>query len=556
MRHAWVLAALLSVPGVLTAQPPAGVLHVTATLMDPAQAAIPVPRHVLLISDNQATAEPIRVLTRSDGSVEVKLKPGSYTVESEASVNFLGKGYQWTEMVDVRAGQDTVLRLTAENAEVVAVTVPSATAADANSSTSDPSLLFTKWQESVVAVWSPIARASGFVVDTRGLIATNRTALADASVVEVQLTATHKVPGRVLFSDAANDTAIVWVHPGAVSGRAAVPLECPPPVSTSTGEEERIVTVTSPLHGPRDSSEGVVTGHAPRTLETDLRLSMDEAGGPVFNAAGTVIGFTSVREDADPRRPATIVVIRGGLLCDALAAADARTAGAAPPEATRLPVEPTPVTTGRPAASDGARPASNDQQPPASMATPAISSSDFDVTFITPAAIQRARQRPDWTGGAGARSAEAEARIGALTEFGAWSDYFRDAPPVLVVRVTPKLVEGFWKRLGREAARTQGANLPAFKDFKTDFVRMRVSCGETEVVPIHPFVLEHRLTEKNVVREGLYVFDPGALGPQCGAVTLTLHSEKSPDRGDAVAVTPKVIEQLWQELASYRATAK
>ena len=39
------------------------------------------------------------------------------------------------------------------------------------------------------------------------------------------------------------------------------------------------------------------------------------------------------------------------------------------------------------------------------------------------------------------------------------------------------MVEGFWKRLGREAARTQGAVLPAFKDFKTRFIRMNASCG-------------------------------------------------------------------------------
>ena len=75
------------------------------------------------------------------------------------------------------------------------------------------------------------------------------------------------------------------------------------------------------------------------------------------------------------------------------------------------------------------------------------------------------------------------------------------------------MVEGFWKRLGREAARTQGADLPPFKDFKTSFRHMRASCGGVEVTPIHPFVLEHRVTEKNVIREGLYVFDPDAFGP-------------------------------------------
>jgi hypothetical protein len=178
------------------------------------------------------------------------------------------------------------------------------------------------------------------------------------------------------------------------------------------------------------------------------------------------------------------------------------------------------------------------------------------VAFMAPPMLQRAEQRADWTGGRATRPPEAEARIGRLTEFGAWSEYFSSRPSVVIVRVTPKLVEGFWKRLGREAARTQGALLPAFKDFKTHFVRMRASCGGVEVTPIHPFVLEHRLSETEIVREGLYVFDPDAFGPRCGAVTLSLYSEKAPEKPDTFTVDPKVIDRVWQDFAPYREAAQ
>jgi hypothetical protein len=187
---------------------------------------------------------------------------------------------------------------------------------------------------------------------------------------------------------------------------------------------------------------------------------------------------------------------------------------------------------------------------------PVVSAEDFDVALITPPMIARADQRADWTGGRTGRAPEAEARIGRLTEFGDWAEYFIDRPAVLVVRVTPKMVEGFWKRLGREAARTQGAVLPAFKDFKTRFLRMKASCGATEVTPIHPMVLEHHVTESDIVREGLYVFDPGAFGPQCGSVTLSLYSEKAPDKADALIVDPKLIERIWQDFAPWRAAAR
>jgi hypothetical protein len=183
-----------------------------------------------------------------------------------------------------------------------------------------------------------------------------------------------------------------------------------------------------------------------------------------------------------------------------------------------------------------------------------MASMDFDVAFITPPMVHRARQRAGWTGGQSARSPEAEARLGRLTEFGAWSEYFSDLPPVLIVRVAPKMVEGFWKRLGREAARTQGADLPPFKDFKSSFQQMRATCAGVEVTPIHPFVLEHSVSEKKIIREGLYVFDPDAFGPQCGTVTLSLYAEAQPERADTLTPTRAVIDKIWNDFAPYRAT--
>ena len=60
---------------------------------------------------------------------------------------------------------------------------------------------------------------------------------------------------------------------------------------------------------------------------------------------------------------------------------------------------------------------------------------------------------------------------------------------------------------------------------------MRVFCGDAEVTPIHPFKIEHRVGADDVVYEGLYIFDPAAIGPHCGTVKLTLFSDKEPDQG-------------------------
>jgi hypothetical protein len=50
-----------------------------------------------------------------------------------------------------------------------------------------------------------------------------------------------------------------------------------------------------------------------------------------------------------------------------------------------------------------------------------------------------------------------------------------------------------------------------------------------------------------VVHEGLYVFDPAALGPQCGTVTLVLYSEKEPEKADTRVVDPKLLQQIWRD---------
>jgi S1-C subfamily serine protease len=547
MRHAWLLAALLAFPDVSSAQTPS-VLHVAVTLLDATQTPTPVPRHALLISDNPATSEPRRVQTAADGTVDIKLRPGSYTVESDRPVTFLGKAYQWTQMVDVVAGRDATLQLTAANADVgpaSATFSPTGAAAPA----SDPSLLLGKWQESVVGIWSPTSRASGFLVDARGLIATDRSAVGNAASVEVQLSPTVKVPARVLFSDVARGVAIVWVAPTVVTARTPLPLPCPPASPPSLDEGQEIVTIAVPLRAGTDLVQGEVTGFQPRAIETDMRLPFGGAGGPVFNQTGGVVGLTSVPADAEARRQSDVTVIRVGHICEAVSAAQLKVSDTTPPEPTRLPVEPS-----RPYPADTLE--GSTRSSAGNTTPPVVSSADFDVAFITPAAVSRARQRSDWTGGRSGRSPEAEARIGRLTEFGAWADYFAGVPAVLIVRVTPKMVEGFWKRLAREAARTQGAELPPFKDFKTDFLRLRASCGGAEVTPIHPFVLEHPVSEKDVIREGLYVFGPDALGPHCGGVTLALYSEKAPEKADTTAVDPKVIDQIWQDFAPWRTASR
>ena len=117
--------------------------------------------------------------TAADGTATVRLPPGNYTVESDRPVAFLGRGYQWTQTPDVPAGRDTTLALTATNADAGPLTSASATPAGRAADASD---VLTVWQDSVVALWTPTTRASGFVIDRRGFVATSEQVVGAATL--------------------------------------------------------------------------------------------------------------------------------------------------------------------------------------------------------------------------------------------------------------------------------------------------------------------------------------------------------------------------------------
>ena len=200
MLRALLVASLVLVGSHAASGQDIGILHITAVLVDAAGMATPVPGHALLISDEPPGAPPRRIRTAFDGTASVRLRPGAYTVESDQPVVFDGQAYHWTQHVVIVAAGDAVLELTIDNA---AIDADASTTASAAPPTDDPAFLMPRWQDSVVAIWTPSTHASGFLIDGKGLIATNQRAIGSLSVdttaiVEVQLSPDVKVAARVL----------------------------------------------------------------------------------------------------------------------------------------------------------------------------------------------------------------------------------------------------------------------------------------------------------------------------------------------------------------------
>ena len=519
MGRALLVATLLAISSPAASAQALGTLHITVTLTDATGKTTSVARHALLISEDPPSTPPRRTVTTLAGTVDVPLRAGRYAVESDQPVAFEGKSYEWSQRVDIVAGQDATLALTADNASV-GTDIGAATSA--TPSETDLSFLASQWQDSVVGLWTPTQHASGFVVDARGLIVTSQRVVGTATSAEAQLTPDIKVRATVLAVDPVRDVAILWVNPSVVTSLRPLPLGCGQ-TRPSVANGQELSTIGAEMTGHKRLTAGDVTGVGPRLLLSDLTVVRASAGGPVFTAGG-LVGFTTV-DDRDPDGRSNARVIRIDQACEVMVSAEKKTGEVMPPDTTRLPLDPPPVAAG--ALSEAVKTRAGNLSPYP------MSTNDFDVTFITPVHIFGTKD---------------QARRPAM-DFGNWSEYLADYRRVLLVRVTPKMVEGLWVKVARGAAMTQGMSLPPMKRAKSGFLRMRAFCGDTEVTPIHPFVVEHRTSETEAIYEGLYVFDPAALGPSCGAVKLTVYSENEPDKGDSRVVDEKVLQQITRDFA-------
>jgi hypothetical protein len=503
-----------------------GLLRISVVLTDADGNATPIPRAQLLISDNPTSRAPWRVRTGPDGMVEIKLPAGNYTVESDLPVTLGGRRFSWTQMLDVTAGRDTLLTLTASNAEIEE---GSGGTSDPRATHADGAAILNKWRHSLAEIWTPTRHATGFIVDARGLIATSDRTLGDATDVEVEFNANAsatdrvKIPGRVIASDRLQGVSVIWSNPEAIGSRQPIVPNCAS-APAEVAYDQKVVALIAPMLEARSPIQGTVGRATLQSFLVDWRLDPGSAGGPVFTAEGNAIGIAvgedpNERErDRDRQRQRDSYVIPLTNVCAVIAMAERKMTGATVPPATALRTE---AGLPRPRLATVTDPKAKTRLQP-----PVIPADEFDITLATPAMI--GAEPSNWS---------------PRSFFGYWTPYVLNAPQVLFVRVSPQFEESFWKMLARGAAATQGVALPPLRSFSADFRRLRAFCGATEVTPIQRLIIETEIQGRSV-REGLYVFALTDFGAQCGSVRLDLFSAKSPNKPDSRTIEAAVFTQI------------
>ena len=192
-----------------------------------------------------------------------------------------------------------------------------------------PSSLLAQWHGSVVALWTATTRTSGFVVDATGLIATSQRGVGTATSVEVQITPSVKVAAQVLVADSVHEVAILRIDPKVVASVRPVPLGCEQAAKAPIVSGQETFTIGAPLRQRKGLSAGIVREVEKNVFMADFGLATGGAGGPVFSAAGSVVGVSSLVDDVDGRRREDSRVIGLAHLCAVVASAEKKMKDAA-----------------------------------------------------------------------------------------------------------------------------------------------------------------------------------------------------------------------------------
>lgn len=482
-----------------------------------------------LDKDKEQSA-PTVIQTSLDGTAETELPPGQYQVSTSKPLEFQGKTYLWDLTVQLSLPQ-RALEFSNDNAKVTDLTGGRGAQVDSLAEH------FRDLKSSTVTVWQQDGHGTGFLVDRSGLIVTNQHVVDGHTYLAVQFDNQRKVAAEVLAEDKQKDVAVLRVNLANVSDVAIAPIA---QGSGALLEGERVFTIGNPLDKEKVLTTGVVSKVDQDSIISDISISVGNSGGALFNSSGNVVGITTWRQGHGSSSGLSGIVPIAEA-ADLLAVARSKAAGT-PPSARLLPVAPPikyPIDALR---AIGNKPWAKDIY--------SFKLGDVDVEIITPVtryqvvmerAARAQKERDKRAKKAGAPPEEEHQP----------TDYETKFDSVVMINVDPTLKQDFWKSM---ATRNQ-----VVMHFKSDFLKMRLLCGETEIEPILPGRFPLTLnTQSGAVRVddssfvGHYTYPPDAIAPTCKQVSVEVYLSKEPDKPLVKVLDPNAVTQIWADFDPFR----
>ncbi len=544
----------------------------------------PLPQLDLLVIGPRG--DTTRLATDLDGVATRTFTRGMYRVESTRPIELNGNRYRWGIYSPVEPGMGSI-ELTQKNAQVEAVPAPAVTVAAApvtapsagaesgaatNGATngngahgngaasaparpsrrvSEEAVLFERYRSGVFTVFGREEKATGFLVDSSGVVLTTAHHLVAGDEVRVQLDSASKVIARVVDVDKPRDVAVLAINMKRCAKCAVLPLPDTGRAPVAAGE--RVLALGSPMHRSGVLSIGIVNGVEPQSVVSDVNVGYLNSGGPLLNLDGRVVAINTLRSAARAggARIATSVPIADLAPLIEKARVTISTFGALAPKDSLLPVlprTPFPAEPIRAVASNGAY----DVRPYQ------LSEGPFRIFMMTPQVMawrqaQAVRALENWRRLKGNKAGNREI-IDPIQVWRDWDEYVTERRAVVVFNVMP--------------ARTA---FPFYEPDKMqdvmdgDVQDVKLFRDGRELIPVErlriPSVVnvdEHRAGGRRVALQGIYVYRAEDFAPRpdgsAATYTMTLWEQSRPSNPVRLTIDPrkKMIEAIWRDFTAYR----
>ncbi len=156
----------------------------------------------------------------------------------------------------------------------------------------DHTNLYEEVSPKVFKVFVDKGYGSGFLIDGRGLVATNHHVIANTRFLAVQVSEDLVVPAEIIVSSARYDLGIIKIGERHVNG-----VE---PLSFLSKEEEDafregtpVVAFGSPLGTTSLATQGIISKIEEASMFGDFLIKSGNSGGPVVNHEGRVVGVST-----------------------------------------------------------------------------------------------------------------------------------------------------------------------------------------------------------------------------------------------------------------------
>jgi len=550
MRKRYLLTLLVLLIATAASSQESAKLTIKAAVVTNDLSVKPVPK--LALSIEPETGSPTLASTNFEGVATIDLPPGKYSIKTIRGIDFESKHFDWNISLQMKEG-DNEVELSSDNAKITASEKPGRV-------TDELSVQYKRLQNAVVTVWSEFGHGTGFIVDQSGLILTNQHVLGPSNYVAVQFDSATKIPAVKLLADPERDVAVVWADISALPKAIVAPIATTSADDPGAIEGERVFTIGSPLTQQKIVTTGIVSKVEAHAIISDIRIDHGNSGGPLFNSLGQVIGITTF-VDQGPKGGGVAGIVRIEEAAKLLADARSKMAMVTKPSPVLLPVEPL-----TPFPIDAIKETLLREKFDGKHY--AFGMGDFEIVMITPplryriegeAEIKAAKEKEK-------RTKKSESAVQGtfrpLDDLKNWAEYLGEYKSVVIIRATPKLHEtgGSVFRRSLIAGLSQGGyGGAATMRFKTDFYKMRLQCGDKEVVPIQPGKIAHVLDVHNLfvnatdaTYEGLYTYPPDSISPSCGQVSLEMYSEKNPESATKKILDEKTVAKVWEDFVPYR----